>query len=293
MNFIDIIIVNYNSTCCLIECVNSILHSLKKCTVKIIVIDNRSNDDMLPILARYPDIFLIKNKKNIGFAKAVNMGIKNCSAPYLLILNPDTIIENGFFDSMINFMEHNIRVGIVGPKIKERNNNIQGSARSFPTPLTGLFGRSSLMSRLFPNNRITKKNILNSIHQEEQIKHPLAVDWVSGACMLVRHSAIKEVGMMDEQFFLYWEDADLCKRMSEKGWSVVYYPNSSIVHYAGESSKNKIRPLLEFHKSAFNYFCKHSLKKESILLKILAFYALSLRFYILLIRQCVFLIKKT
>jgi hypothetical protein len=135
---------------------------------------------------------------------------------------------------------------------------------------------------------MTSKNILtNRLDGEKNME----VDWVSGACMILRRSALKEVGLMDERFFLYWEDADLCKRMSEKGWLVAYFPNASIVHYAGVSSKKRIRPLLEFHKSAYYFFCKYSKSKNSNAVKAAAFLALSLRFYMILTTQCIMRLK--
>ncbi len=286
---IDIIIVNHNSTDYLLKCIHSIYDVLEKeIAVSIYVVDNASEDNIERLSQKFPQVSLLKNKVDIGFARAVNYYISRTSAPYIMLLNPDTLVEKSFFASILKFMEENPSVGVFGPKILEENGQVQGSARSFPTPMTALFGRNTFMSKFFPNNRMTSKNVLtNRIDGEKKME----VDWVSGACMILRRSAIKEVGLMDEKFFLYWEDADLCKRMSEKGWRVVYSPNASIMHYAGVSSKKKIRPLLEFHKSAYYFFCKYSKTKNSSTVKAIVFFALSFRFYMILATQYIMSFK--
>ena len=291
MRKIDIIIVNYNSIDYLLKCIRSIYGALDKNMVAgIYVVDNASQDDINCLSQKFPRVIFLKNKVNIGFARAVNYYLSRTGAPYVMLLNPDTLVEKRFFDSIFNFMEKNPKVGVVGPKILEGNGRVQGSARSFPTPMTALFGRNSFMSKYFPNNRMTSKNILtNRIDGEKSVE----VDWVSGACMILRRSALEEVGLMDERFFLYWEDADLCRRMAEKGWRVVYCPHASIIHFAGVSSNQSIRPVLEFHKSAYNFFCKYSNSTDSDVVKFVVFFALSARFYIVLAIQSVLSLQRT
>ncbi|MGB9498498.1 MAG: glycosyltransferase family 2 protein [Dissulfuribacterales bacterium] len=287
---LDIIIVNYNSTAYLLKCLRSIYTSLgKDIAVKVFVVDNASKDNVNVLQQQFPQVTLSKNKINIGFAKAVNYYMSKTDAPYILLLNPDTLVDKNFFKSILDFMEDNPDVGIAGPKILESNGMVQGSARSFPTPMTALYGRNTVMTKMFPNNRMTSKNILTSRHNGEK---KMAVDWVSGACMVVRRSAVKDVGMMDERFFLYWEDADWCKRMSVMGWKVIYYPHASVVHYVGACSNKKIRPLLEFHKSAYYFFCKYSGKSGLSVVKGLVFGALLLRFYVVLISNGIYGLKK-
>jgi len=290
LNRLDIIIVNYNSTPYLLKCLRSIYRSINgDIPARVFVVDNASKDNVNVLKQKFPQVILSKNKVNIGFAKAVNDSISRTDSPYLLLLNPDTLVDKNFFKSMLDFMEENTDVGIVGPKILESNGVVQGSARSFPTALTAIYGRNTLMTKLFPNNRMTSKNILTN--QRNSIKK-MEVDWVSGACMMVRRKAVEDVGMMDERFFLYWEDADWCRRMSAKGWRVVYYPHASLVHYAGVCSNKKIRPLLEFHKSAYRFFCKYSGKNGLSIVKGLVFGALLLRFYVVLISNGIYGFKK-
>ncbi len=253
---LDILIVNYNSTRYLLKCLRSIYMSLdSNIDVKVYVVDNASKDNVNLLQQKFPHVILSKNSINIGFAKAVNYLISKTDAPNILLLNPDTIVGKNFFKSMLDFMEKNPDVGIAGPKIYESDGSIQGSARSFPTPMTALFGRNSFMTKFFPDNRLTRKNILNSTATGDA---PIKVDWISGACMMVRRKAVEDIGLLDENFFMYWEDADWCRRMIHNTWKVVYYPGASIVHFSGRSSdRNLIQSVVAFHKSAYYLFNKY------------------------------------
>jgi len=156
----------------------------------------------------------------------------------------------------MRYLNQNPSVGVVGPKVLNEDGSVQGSARSFPSPLTALFGRASLFTRWFPENPISKKNILTD--RSDGVT-PMEVGWVSGACMALRRKAIVDVGLLDERFFLFWEDADWCKRMWEAGWKVVYYPQASVKHLIGGSSqRSRFRSTVEFHKSAYRLFAKHA-----------------------------------
>ena len=248
-HLLDIIIVNYNSTDYLTQCIASIYSALNGLKVTIWVQDNNSTDNPERIRDKFPEVAFEKNRRNIGFAAANNKALNKSSAPYIMLLNPDCIVSKGFFKSTLSFMEGRHDVGITGPKILESNGSVQGSARLFPTPLTAFFGRSSIFTKHFPNNSISKANILTS---ESDGLTPLEVDWVSGACMTIRREAFRDVGLMDDRFFLYWEDADWCYRMWEKGWKVIYFPQACICHYAGKSSDNRPLPsIYHFHRSSY------------------------------------------
>jgi GT2 family glycosyltransferase/glycosyltransferase involved in cell wall biosynthesis len=232
------------------------------------------------VKAEFPQVIFSKNSYNMGFAKAINIVLKQSNSPYIALLNPDTYVMDDFFEPILSYMEEHPQVGIVGPKILNRDGSVQGSARVFPTPFTALFGRNSLLSRWFPNNLITRKNVLTI--RSDGIT-PMEVDWVSGACMVVRRKAVDDVGLMDERFFLYWEDADWCKRMWEKGWKVVYFPQDSIVHYVGGSSTQAfLKSSFEFHKSSYKLFEKHN-KASFWFMKPLAITGISLRLCLVVI----------
>jgi len=253
---IDIVIVNYNSTDYLLRCLESIENNLNGLVANIIIYDNASVDNPERITNQFSDVSLIVNRFNIGFSAAVNRAFQKCFSPFVLLLNPDSIIKDGFFEPIIGFMERHHEVSVVGPKVMNEDGTIQGSARAFPTLLTGLFGRRSFLSRLFPNNRFTRGNI---IKMSLNGGTPMEVDWVSGACMLIRRKAIEDVGGMDERFFMYWEDADWCRRMWQKGWKVVYFPLSTIVHFVGASSNTlPLKSTVEFHKSSYRIYKKYT-----------------------------------
>lgn len=252
---IDLIIVNFNSTEYLLRCLESIYASIEDLPVNVIVQDNNSNDNPERAKSAFPNIIFKKNKQNLGFSVAVNKALGQTFAPFIVLLNPDTIVEKGFLSTILDYMIKYPKIGIIGPQIYDYDGRIQGSARSFPTPLTFLFGRNSPLTKLYPRNPITEKNIL-AVNSDG--KTPMPVDWVSGACMIVRREAIKDVGPLDERFFVYWEDADWCKRMWDKGWRVVYFPLASIVHFVGGSSARRpVRPIFEFHISCYKFLIKY------------------------------------
>ncbi len=275
----DVIIVNYKSTDLLLRCLQSIQEAAGGHRIQVFVQDNHSNDGVERVKAVYPQVHLTMNHTNLGFARAVNQALAQGGAPYVLILNPDTVVEEGFFSAVLEFMESRRDVGILGPRILDHDGAIQGSARSFPTPLTALFGRKSFLTRVFPNNRITRENILTT--RCDGI-NPMEVDWVSGACILARREAIRHVGVMDDGFFMYWEDADWCRRMWDAGWHVVYFPRASIMHFVGASSeKNITRSVLEFHKSIYRLFVKY-VRPPLAYLKPMVFWGLIFRFFFVL-----------
>ncbi|MCJ7771911.1 MAG: glycosyltransferase [Desulfobacterales bacterium] len=278
-NVLDIIIVNYESTNHLLRCLESIYNSIGNLNFDIIVLDNGSGNDIHHVANLYPNVKINQNSENIGFSKAVNQGLGKTSAKYVLLINPDIVLKDGFFKSFLSYMEKSPDIGILGPKIFDSDGEIEGSARAFPSILTAFFGRNSFLTRYFPNNPITRANILTTLCTNNE---PVIVDWISGACMLVRKKAIEQVGMMDERFFIYWEDADWCRRMWGKGWKVIYYPEASAQHFGGASSnKNIIRSVYEFHRSAYFLFNKYT-KWPKRILKPACIFFLCIRFIIIL-----------
>ena len=274
LSLLDIVIINYNSTDYLLSCLKSIYDSLQELPAKVFVQDNGSRDHVERVASVCPQAILSKNSYNLGFAKAVNIALKQGTAPYAVILNPDTCVQNDFFMVATQYMDENPDVGIMGPRILNADGSVQGSARAFPSPFTGLFGRNTFFTKWFPNNKISRRNVLTS--RSDGVT-PMEVDWVSGACMVVRREAVDDAGFLDERFFLYWEDTDWCKRIKASGWKVIYYPQASIVHYIGGSyEKSRVRSSVEFHKSAYRLFAKHA-RGTQRLAKPLVMWVLALR----------------
>jgi GT2 family glycosyltransferase len=252
----DVIIVNYNSTRNTEHNIEVLLKSDYKDRLNIIVQDNASNEDVIKLRKRFAHIDLSLNNKNIGFGAAVNRAVLNSKAPFVVLINPDAYIENHFFKRTLIYLLKNPSIGILGPKVLDFDGTIQGSARSFPNFLTAFFGRNSYLTKIFPNNAISCINLLNLNGSTDQ---SMEVDWVSGACMVIRREALVQTGNLDERFFMYWEDADLCRRMWESGWKVVYYPKAVVHHQVGQSSRSRpYLSIIHFHKSAFKLFAKYS-----------------------------------
>ena len=271
----DVIYINFNSTGCLIKSIESLFkENQANLKLNVIVVDNFSGDDPRKLKALFPEIALILNKKNRGFGAAINQVLTYCRSNYIILLNPDSLVSNGFLENSLTFMEKNSGIGMMGPMIVNEDGSIQGSARAFPTPLTALFGRNSPLTKIFPNNAITRSNVLNL----QNPTMPKEVDWVSGACMVIRRKAMHAVNGFDERFFLYWEDTDLCQRIRTAGWKVIYNPEPIITHLVGKSSKT--RPIFasyQFHKSSHLLFDKYA-KWPFNLFTPLAGIALMLRF---------------
>ena len=279
----DIVIVNYNSSVFLHDCLASIRCSNNGSKLNIVVTDNGSEEPIDYMRKTYNEITVVRNRKNLGYSKAINAILSTTISPYIVLLNPDTIVlPNHFWESIAAFMDAHPDVGILGPGVVNPDGSMQGSARSFPRFHSLFFGRRSLMTKIFPNCRFTRANILTNSAGES---NPLEVDWVSGACMVIRRNALEKVGMMDDRFFMYWEDIDWCKRMWDSGWKVMYWPAARIMHHVGGSSDSiVIRPVLEFHKSAILYFKKHiTLHRFLLLPPIIA--AIYVRFFAILFSQ--------
>jgi GT2 family glycosyltransferase len=250
----DVVIVHYRCHKVLVSCLSTLERQAPDLG-KIFVVDN--SEDPLPsdLMEEFPEVNWLLNKKNVGFARAVNQGIAQTHAPYICLLNPDTEISGPLFGPMERWLEDHPHVGVLGPKIQDTDGTVQGSARGFPSLATAFFGRTSTISRLWPGNPITRQNILTGL----SLSRPIDVDWVSGACMVIRRSAMKDVGPMDQRFFLYWEDCDWCTRCRSAGWRVVYHPGlGPVIHYGAQSSKdNKWMALYHFHRSAVLLYWKY------------------------------------
>jgi len=282
MTDLNIIIVNYNTKDLLKQCIESIYKNTLKTKFEIIVIDNNSCDGSVEMIeGEYSHIKTISNRENFGFAKACNMGLIVGQGRYSLLLNSDTVILPSALDIMKRFMDENPEVGIIGSKIYYPDYTVQGTARRFPTPFNALFGRKSVLTRLFPNNRFSEKYL---ICLNMNCTGPFEVDWVAGSCLMIKREVIKEIGLLDEGFRMYWEDADWCYRAKKKGWKIYYVPEAQIIHYEGKSSKDQnAKLIIQFHKSVYRYYRKHQIKSELNPMNLIALTGLSMRASIQLI----------
>jgi GT2 family glycosyltransferase len=251
----DVLIVNYKSYDELGRCLES-LEPERSRLEQVLVVDHESDvAAAASLIRRFPWVELIERSTNEGFATGINLGARLGRAPFLLLLNPDCVVTPSTCDRLLRFLTPRVDVAIAGPRILNADGSVQGSARRFPGLTTVIAGRSSWLTRRFPRNPLSRLN-LPGLDAGEQ---PLDVDWVSGACMLVRRSAFEQAGGMDECFFLYWEDADFCRRLSQLGWRTTYFPGATVVHAGGKSSIHAYQEsLVAFHTSAFLLFRKHA-----------------------------------
>lgn len=244
----SVVIVNYASWPLVSRCVES-LNETGYEDFEVVVVDN---DRVEPPELRSP-ARMIRNPENAGFARACNQGIAASSGEYVVLINPDTLVEREFFTSLEEFLAENPQAGVIGPRIVDGDGGLQLSARREVNFVSGLFGRTSLLTRLFPRSTFVKKQF----PAVTELTRPTPVDWVSGACMVIRRRALEEIGGLDERFFMYFEDADLCRRARESGWSVYYLPRVEVVHQTGGSTRGRPKAIWMLHKSAFLYHRKH------------------------------------
>jgi GT2 family glycosyltransferase len=249
---LSVVIVNYQAYDALTTCLESLEPSLG--SIAVVVVDHESNAAAAGKLERrFPWVRLVAVPDNPGFAAGVNRGVAETAGRYVLLLNPDCVVHGDVIRPLAAWLESEPRLGACGAVVRERDGTLQASARRFPTVTTGFAGRTSWLTRAWPQNPWSRSGLRRTVPDT-----PVAVDWVSGACMMIRRSAFDAVGGMDEQFFLYWEDADFCLRLRQAGWRTDYNPSASVTHLTGESSKRARRAsLVAFHASAYRYYRKH------------------------------------
>lgn len=252
---LSITIVNYNSGDLLEQCLNSVWGEGSEIEFEIFVVDNGSSDDSLGrIREAFPGVNLIRNEDNLGFARANNQAVKRSRGRYVLLLNPDTILRAKALERMVHFMDKYPRAGAVGAKLLDPEGTIQLSCRCFPSYRTALFNRYSLLTKLLPSNKFSREYLMADWGHSSARE----VDWVSGACLMVRREALEEVGLLDERFFMYVEDVDWCYRAKQKGWKVYFVPQAEVVHYIGQSSRKAGRKaIIEHHRSMYRFYRKH------------------------------------
>lgn len=251
---VAVVIVNYNHGKLLEQCLESIAQSDHR-PAEIIVIDNASRLTPSGLHGNHSArVEIVINSRNVGFARAANQGISRTKTRYVLLLNPDTVLAPDAIGRMVDFMDSHPDVGVAGCRLVYPDGTLQWSCRTFYTPITILFRRGPL-GRLWPNNPVSRKHLM----ADWDHKAARGVDWVLGACMVVRREAIEGVGMFDEGFFLYLEDVDWCYRMQQQGWKVYYFPEAEVVHHHLRASSG-FNTLAWCHlRSMLYYYRKHFL----------------------------------
>lgn len=236
MKDLSIVIVSYNTKELLSQCLESIKNSKTKLTCETFVVDNASDDGSAELVEKeFKWVFLIKNKTNLGFSKANNLALKKIKSEYVLILNPDTILDIDTISKMHSFMEKNTDISIATCKVIKPDGKLdRDSKRSFPTPWKA-FTHFSQLSKIFPKTKLFDSYYLGYLSQDKQND----VEACTGAFMFIRFDDLKKVGFFDENFFFYGEDLDLCYRFRKIGYKIIYTPITKIIHYKGAASGMK------------------------------------------------------
>jgi len=252
---LSIIIVNYNVKYFLEQCLHAVYRATQKIGAEVIVVDNNSADGSDRMIAeRFPKVIFIANATNLGFAKANNQAIARASGRYILLLNPDTVVQEDTFLKCMGYMDLHPDVGSLGVKmIDGKGKFLPESKRALPTPMTAFYKVFGLAA-LFPRSRRFGKYHLGYLDPEEI--HD--VDVISGAFMFIRKAALDKTGLLDERFFMYGEDIDISYRFKQAGYRNVYFPLTTIIHYKGESTrKSSINYVIVFYRAMIIFARKH------------------------------------
>ncbi|MDR6552212.1 glycosyltransferase family 2 protein [Paenibacillus qinlingensis] len=280
---LSIIIVNYKTKHLTLACIESVFSSITSYKYEIILVDNASNDGtILAVNEQFPQVVTIANSDNVGFSKANNQGIRIAKGRYVLLLNSDTIVQQDTFQTMLSFMDENPIVGASGCKIVLPDGSLDKACkRGFPTPSASFYYAFGF-AKLFPKIHRFNQYQLGYLDPDQQ--YP--IDSLVGAFMLIRREAIDQVGMLDEEFFMYGEDIDWCYRIKEAGWVNYYYPKTQIVHHKGASSRRKpYKIIYEFHRAMILFHNKHYRRKYSWLTNAMVYAGVGVKFSLALAKN--------
>lgn len=280
---ISVVIVNFNVKHFLEQCLHSVEKSIDGLKAEIFVVDNNSVDGSCQMVReKFPCVRLIENKKNVGFAKANNQAIKECRGRYVLILNPDTFLQEDTLVKCVKFGDNNPKAGAIGVKmIDGKGKFLPESKRALPTPEIAFYKTFGL-SALFPKSRRFGKYHLGHLDKNKTHK----VEILAGAFMLLRKQVLDEIGYLDETFFMYGEDIDLSYRIIKAGYENYYYPDTTIIHYKGESTKKgSINYVMVFYKAMIIFANKHFSAKRAWLYRLLINIAIYFRASIGVLRR--------
>jgi GT2 family glycosyltransferase len=270
-----VLIVNYRTYSDLSRCLTSIAPHLRAGD-EIVIVDYESDLVSLnaalkqlgpsPLVAWSPPatpaetgahptrVVAVPRADNLGFAAGVNLAAAQANAPYLLLLNPDAIFEGPVSEVLESWMTAHPDVGVAGPRILNTDGTVQATARRFPDVTTWFGGRSTWLTRRFPGNWFSRRNLVG-----RGAGTPIDVDWVSGACLMTPRGLFNQLGGFDEAFFMYWEDADYCFRVARAGYRRTYLPQASVSHTAGRAAAQEpAMAIRAFHRSAYRMYWKHT-----------------------------------
>jgi GT2 family glycosyltransferase len=262
----SIIIVNWNTRELLSACLKSIDKHRGENEFEVILVDNASSDGSVEMVREcFPDVRLLVNDENVGFARANNRAIQNSRGAYLLLLNPDTEIKKGALDLLVRFMDENPQAGAAGSRLINPDGSLQMSCNPTPTLARELW-------RLFHLDRIKHYGIYDM--RSWCLEKPRRVDILQGASLIIRREVLEQVGLLDDDYFVFSEEVDLCHRIQQSGWELYWVPQSQVIHYGGQSTKQiPEKMFLELYRGKILFFRKHHGWCTTLLYKIVLLFA--------------------
>jgi O-antigen biosynthesis protein len=280
---LSVVIVNYNVKYFLEQCLYSVRRASEGIETEVFVVDNNSVDGSVKMVReKFPEVILIENKDNKGFSKANNQALKRSKGEYVLLLNPDTVVEDDTFTKVLSFMDLHPDAGGLGVKmIDGKGNFLPESKRGLPTPSVAFYKIFGL-SKFFPKSKIFGKYHLGFLDDDKT--HPVEI--LSGAFMLLRKTVLERTGLLDETFFMYGEDIDLSYRIIKAGYQNYYFPETRIIHYKGESTKKgSINYVVLFYNAMIIFARKHFTSRKARILSFLIHIAVYFRAFIAIISR--------
>jgi len=248
------VIVSFNARDHLRRCLDGLFSHLGG-AFEVIVVDNASSDGCADMVERdFPNVRLVRNATNTGFASAANLGVRNARGDVILYLNPDSELHDDPFSSPAAYLRDHPDAGALGVKLLDPDGALQLSVRRFPGLEAALFNRYSLLTRVWPTNPWSRRYLMTDWRHDALSD----VDWVSGACLMTTRAVLDRVGYFDEAFFWGFEDVDFCQRVHRAGLRVVYYPETSVVHAIGASARTvPSKAVIARHKGMWRYYRRY------------------------------------
>jgi GT2 family glycosyltransferase len=267
MTTLTISIVTANNKELILDCLRSIYRTIEDLAIEVYVVINASADDSEETIRReFPNVKLIVNQDKLGFTNNHNMVMRRAKGKYILVLNDDTIILKEALLKMVDFMEHAPETGIIGSKLLNPDGSLQWSCGWSINYKVEMF-KVGVLRSLLP------------FIKDKHYGHTREVLWVSGACLMVRKEVVRRVGLFDENFIIYFEDGDLCMRVNQAGWKVVFFPQAEIIHYVGMTRRQFLaRDMYVIYKSRLYFFSKHCGFLMQYLIRMVTIFEGSLRF---------------
>jgi N-acetylglucosaminyl-diphospho-decaprenol L-rhamnosyltransferase len=263
MTLISILMVNYNGSSCIYQCLDSIEKIVSNCPYEVIIVDNCSTDNSIKIIKdNFPLVTLICSETNVGFSKANNLALNYSQGNHLLFLNTDTILTENTPKILSDYLEQERDIGIISSRITFQDGSYQLSGGRLPNLIVEFIDKIKYgVDRKWHHIFSKLYNQKYSVVQE--------MGWLTGACLMIRRDVFEQLSGFDESFFMYFEDKDICKRASEAGWKIVYYPGTSLIHLLGGSSQDVKKSINTYYRdSQLYYYQKHLGKFQSAILKL-------------------------